>query len=104
MNVQFTAAAYLEMFLGQNRIESLLQARDVRPPTTRDDSAAVTASCIIGPYFFDGTVSVVTCVQRGIVLYRRQATVGLYSITGIISARQCCSTFHPDCVNSSVNH
>jgi len=37
--------------------ESLLHAWDVRPPATHDGSAGGTASYIIGPYFFDGTVS-----------------------------------------------
>jgi len=61
------------------KTESSLHAWDVRPPTTHDDSAGVTASCFIGSYFFDGTVSGVTCVKCGITLYQSQATMGLFN-------------------------
>ena len=54
-------------FLGQTK--SLLHAWDVRPPTTHDDSACVTAICTIGQYFFDGVVSGVTCIKCRIMLY-----------------------------------
>jgi len=57
--------------------ESSLHAWDVRPPTTHDDSTGVTASCIIGPYLFDGTISGVTCIKCGTMLYQSQATIEL---------------------------
>jgi len=37
----------------------------------------LTASYIIGPYFFDVTVSGVTCIKCGIMLHQSQATMGL---------------------------
>jgi len=76
MKVQFTAASYLEMFFW-GKTGSLLHAWDVRPPTTHDDSAGVTSSYIIGPYFFDGTVSGVECMKCGIMSYQSPATMGL---------------------------
>jgi len=42
-----------------------------------DNIVGVTARYIIGPYFFDGTISGVTCIKCGIMLYQSQATVGL---------------------------
>jgi len=76
--------------------ESLLHAWDVRPHTTHDDSAGVTASCIIGPYFFDGTVCGVICVKCGITLYQSQATVGLFNRCHF--SKIVPSAFHPDSV------
>ena len=61
------------------KTESLLHTWDVRLPTTHDDSTGETASCIIGSYFFDGTVSGVICVKCGITLYQSQATMGLFN-------------------------
>ena len=37
----------------------------------------VTGSYITGPYFFDGTISGLTCIKCGIMLYQSQATVRL---------------------------
>jgi len=76
MNVQLTAAPYLEMFFGAK--QNPRYTWDVRPPTTHDDGAGVTTSYITGPYFFDVTVSGVTCIKCGIVLYQSQ-------VTGVIS-------------------
>jgi len=82
-----------------SQTESSLHAWDVRPPITQDDSA----DYIIGPYFFDGTVSGVTCIKCGIMLYQSPATVGLCNrcrISRIVL--QCVSPWL--CVNFSVNH
>jgi len=85
------------------KTESSLHAWEVRPPTTHDDSAGETVSCIIGPYLFDGTVSGVICVKFGITLYQSQATVGLFN-------RCHFSKILPQhispwlCVNSWMNH
>ena len=54
------------------------------------------ASYIIGPYLFDVTLSGVTCIKCGIMLYQSQATLGLcnrchFSKTGP-------NAFLPDCV------
>jgi len=76
MKVQFTAAPCLETFFW-GKMGSLLHTWDVRPPTTHDDSAGVTASFIIGPYFFDGTVRGVKCMKCGIMSYQSPATMGL---------------------------
>ena len=82
--------------------ESLLHAWDIRPPTTHEDGAGVTACYIIGPYFFHGTVSGVTCIKCGIMLYQSQATMGLCNrchFSKIVLQR-----ISPWlCVNSSVN-
>ena len=83
------------------KTESLLHAWDVRPPTTHDDSAGVTASCIIDPYFFDGTVSRVTCVKCGITLYQSQATMGLFNRCHFSKIQHISPWL---CVNSSMNH
>ena len=64
----------LKCFLGLNNPRYMWA---VRPPTTHDDGAGVTASYMIGPYFFDGTVSGVTCIKCGIMLYQSQTTMGL---------------------------
>ena len=37
----------------------------------------ITATYIIGPYFYDGTGSGVTCIKCGIMLYQSQTTMGL---------------------------
>ena len=58
-----------------DKTESLLHAWDVRLPTAHYDSAGVTASCIIGPYFFDGPVCGVKFITCGIMLYQNQATM-----------------------------
>ena len=85
------------------KTETLLHTWDVRPPTTHDDSAGVTASCIIGPYFFDGTVSGVTCSKRGITLYQSQATVAVCNRCHFsYIVLQCISPWL--CVNSAMNH
>ena len=65
----------LKFFGGKT--ESWLHTWDVRPPTTHDDGAGVTASYINGPYFFDGVVSGVTFIKCGIMIYQSQATMGL---------------------------
>ena len=84
------------------KTESSLHAWDVRPPITHDDSAGVTAICIIGPYFFDGTVSGVTCVKCAIMLYQSQATMGLFNMSFQQDSVQCVSPWLS--VNSSMNH
>jgi len=96
MNVQFTAAPNLEMLFG---------AHCLRSKTTHHTwwSAGVTASYIIGWYFFDGTVSGVTCIKCGIMLYQIQATVGLCNRCHFSKiVLQCISPCL--CVNSSMDH
>ena len=61
--------------------ESSLHAWDVRPPTTHDDRAGVTASYIIGPYFL-----VVLHVLNVELHYARAKQQWDY-LTGVISAR-----------------
>ena len=81
--------------------ESLSHAWDVRPPTTHDDSAGVTATYIIGSYFFDGIVSDVTCIKCGIMLYQSQATIGLCNRCHFSKIVLQCIAL---CINSSLNH
>ena len=85
------------------KTESWLHAWDVRPPTTHDDGAGVTASYIIGPYFFDGVVSGVTFIKCGIMIYQSQATMGLCNRCHFSKiVLQCISPGL--CVKSSMNH
>jgi len=94
--------SYLSRNVFWGKTESSLHTWDVRPPTTHDDSEGVTASCIIGPYFFDGTVSGVTCIECGIVLYWSQATVGLCNRCHF--SKMVLQRISPWlCVNSSMN-
>jgi hypothetical protein len=89
------------MFFGTK--QSSLHTWDVRPPTTHDDGAGVTASYIIGPYFFDVTVSGVTYIKCGIMLHQSQATMGLCNRCHFSkTVLQCISPWL--CVNSSINH
>jgi len=61
------------------------------------------SSYIIGPYFFDGTVSGVTCIQCGNMLYQTQAIMGLYN--RCLFSKIVLQHISPGlCVNSSVNH
>ena len=85
MNVWFTSAPYLEMFSGAKQ----------NPRYSHDDSAGVTASYIIDPYFFDGTVSGVTCIKCEIMLYQSQVTMGLCN--GCHFSKIVLSAVHPVC-------
>jgi hypothetical protein len=78
------------------KTESSLYAWDIRPPSTQDDSAGVTASCITGPDFFDGTVGGVNVLN--VELCYTGARQQWHYVAGVISARWSSSAFHPDSV------
>ena len=94
MNVWFTSAPYLEMFSeAKQNAHYMLEMQD-HPPHMM--IVHVTASYIIGPYFFDGTLSGVACIKCGIMLNQSQATMGLCNRCHF--SKIVLQHIHPDCV------
>jgi len=95
INVQFTAALYLEMFFGANRILITF----LRCKTTHHTWWWCSCNCQLyhWPIFLLMVLLVVLHVLNVELCYTRTQQQWDY-VTGVISARKCSSTFHPDCV------